>query len=431
MSLPQPTVEIGFPSGAATSTTLYLNDTAKGVLNTNTLAGDVWVNVKQWLVTFETRRGATRVEPILSYEASTATVTLRNEDRRFDPTNLAGPYVDGVTGKTEVTPGRPIRIYVQYGANIYYLFRGFIDGWKLAYEGPTRSTATVTATDGMKLLAGADRIAGSSVGAGELSSARIGRILDSAGWPTYDRIINTGSSTLQATVLEGDALTELQLTAATEGGEFYIDGAGRAYFRGRSGPTSDSRSTTSQATFGSNQAGGELPYIDVDLDYDEAQLSNPVRFTRAGGTAQTAEDTALQTLYQNGIPRVFERTDLLMQTDAAALDYAQWVLYQNKEPELRVSSITVDPRPDQYADLLYPQVLGREIGDRITVKRRPPGGGAVSTQDGFVRGIQHSFGPGPNRWKTTWTLQSATKYAFLVLNDSVLGKLNENALGFG
>jgi hypothetical protein len=34
-------------------------------------------------------------------------------------------------------------------------------------------------------------------------------------------------------------------------------------------------------------------------------------------------------------------------------------------------------------------MLGRDFGDRITVKRRPPGGGSAIVRDCFVRGIEH------------------------------------------
>src|SRR5258707_632437 len=41
-------------------------------------------------------RGSSRVEsPVIRYDAGTCSIPLINTDRRFDPTNLAGPYVTG------------------------------------------------------------------------------------------------------------------------------------------------------------------------------------------------------------------------------------------------------------------------------------------------------------------------------------------------
>ena len=62
-----------------------------------------WTDVTQWAKHgITTRRGSSRVEsPIIRYEAGTAVVQLDNSDRRFDPTNLSGPYVSG--GKTLVS----------------------------------------------------------------------------------------------------------------------------------------------------------------------------------------------------------------------------------------------------------------------------------------------------------------------------------------
>ena len=52
-----------------------------------------WTDISSYLQRVEIRRGSTRVEsPIVRYEAGTCVLTLDNSDRRFDPTNLTGPY---------------------------------------------------------------------------------------------------------------------------------------------------------------------------------------------------------------------------------------------------------------------------------------------------------------------------------------------------
>jgi hypothetical protein len=78
---------------------------------------------------------------------------------------------------------------------------------------------------------------------------------------------------------------------------------------------------------------------------------------------------------------------------------------------------------------LFPQVLAREIGDRIKVVRYPPGGGSPISREVFIRGISHETTGAT--WITTWSLQSATKYgSFFALDHPVLGLLDQNALGF-
>ncbi|MCW2767161.1 MAG: hypothetical protein JWO11_3120, partial [Nocardioides sp.] len=192
-----------------------------------------WTDVTSWgKHGISTRRGSSRIEsPIIRYEAGTATAILNNSDRRFDPTNLSGPYVSG--GRSQVTPMRPIRIRATWASVTYDIFRGFIDQWDVDWVADVYSEVTVRASDGFKVLRNRKRPAVTPVGVGENTGARVTRILNSAGWSATDRVIATGNSTLQATDLSGDALSELQAATESEIGELYIDGAGRVVFRSR------------------------------------------------------------------------------------------------------------------------------------------------------------------------------------------------------
>lgn len=422
MTFPTLVVEVAFPVGADTQTWLFLDDSARGLLDTGTLAPDeVWVDVTQWVRSVQIRRGANRIEgPAVRYEAGTATIVLADADRRFDPTNLSGPYVSA--GVTEVTPMRAARIRATYNGTYYDLIRGYADSWDESDDNrPHYAETTLQITDAVKVLSGNTRVAGGSVGASEDSGARISRILDSVSWSATDRVIATGNTTLQATDLSGDAWTEMQLVQDTELGEVYIDGAGRAVFRNRTAIMTETRSATSQATFG--DGAGELQYTKVDRQYDDTTLANRAHIARTGGSTQTAEDTASQTAYLVRNP--FDRSDLLMETDAIALNYAEFIVSMCKDPELRFSSLTIAPQRDPTN--LFPQVLGRQFGDRITVVRRPPGGGTI-TQDVFIRGVSHDIAP--QSWRTTWTLQSATRWAFLVLDSATLGILDTDRLSY-
>ena len=94
----------------------------------------------------------------------------------------------------------------------------------------------------------------------------------------------------------------------------------------------------------------------------------------------------------------------------------------------RFDSVTVSPLRDPG---LWPQILGREIGDRLTVYRRPPGGVATIIRDVFIRGITHSIDASAGTWQTQWDLQSARKYTgFLILDDPANGLLDTGKLAF-
>jgi hypothetical protein len=349
-------------------------------------------------------------------------VVFANPDRRFDPTNLSGPYTGG--GVTQIVPMVPVRIRASFGGVTYDLLRGYADNWSVAWSDPNWSTVTMTASDAFKVFANYSRPAVAAVGASELSGARISRILDSVSWPAADRVIATGNSTLQATTLEGDALAELQLAADSELGECYVDGAGRVVFRNRLALLTDTRSSISQCTFGDG-GGSELPGTDVGVAYDDTQLVNYARVTRVGGVEQSAVDTASQQTY---LTRTYERSDLIIETDSDALNLAQWVVSTSKDPELRFNELSFNPRAADAT--LWPQALGREIGDRITVVRRPPGGGSAITRDVFIRGISHEATASTNSWKTVWSLQSGLKGSFLTLDNSTLGVLDSNSLAY-
>lgn len=429
-TMPAVRVEVAFSVGASTSTLLHLDDPGRGRLNTGTLgsgtAGEpVWVDVTPWARAVSSKRGASRVDtPIVEYEAGTLAVTLDNSDRRFDPSNLNGPYVDPLTGATQVTAMRAIRTMAVWGGVTYELFRGFVDAWDVEWTGPNYSECTVTATDGFKVLSGVDRPAVAEIGGGETSGARISRILNSASWPTADRIIATGNSTVQATTLEGAALAEMQSVAASELGELFVDGGGRVRFRNRTAMLTEPRSATAQASFGDG-GGTELPYQDLAISTDDSTFFNTVRVARAGGTEQVASDATSEALYY---PRTFKPSeDLLLTTDTDALNYAHWILHISRDPELRFVELTVNPRTDP--PNLFPHVLGLGLGDRISVTRRPPGGGTPVSVEQFIRGISHEFSP--EQWITKWTLQSADKFgSFFTLNNATLGRLDRNALAF-
>jgi hypothetical protein len=422
VTFPQVSAEVGFAVGPSVGAYLVLDDPTRGKLGTGQLAPDaVFTDVTAYTRSFATTFGANRVDsPLLRYEPATLTLQLNDFDRRFDPANLSGPYVSG--GVTQVTPMRAVRIRATYAGVTYEVYRGFADSWKTVYAGPNHSVVTLSATDGSKVLRSYSRTATAPIGAGEDSGARVNRILDSVSWPDADRLISVGDTTLQATTLEGDALTELQLVQDTEMGELYIDAGGRVVFRNRQAICEDTRSNTVQAIFG--DAAGELAATGGELstDYDEAALANVIRITRVGGAQQEASD-ALSV--QNYLTHTHERGDLLMQTDTVAADYANYVLYHAKDPEQRFDVLKVYPQSDP--DNLFPQVLGRKVGDRIRIKRRPPGGGTID-QEVFIRGIGHEVEQ--EYWVTTWQLQSATTFSFLTLDDPTLGKLDQNALGF-
>jgi hypothetical protein len=436
---PQVIVEGGFvtTSPVQPAGTFILDDPVNGVLGTNTLGADVtWSDLSAFARSGSITRAATRQQgPVWSYQPGTASVTLKNGDGRFDPDNLSGPYV--AAGVTQLTPRVPLRVRATWTGVTYGLFSGFASSWVPEdgnnYAG-RYAEATVSAADGQRILSGITLPATGAAGAGENSGARVNRVLDAAGWYTGSgqRQVAAGDSTVQAYAGGDTAWNLMQAAADAEIGELYVNGAGQLVFRNRQAILTDSRSNAPQVVFGDSIGtaeadGTERPYRTVTRARDDTTLANDVQATRTGGSLQQAKDTASIARYL--FPRSYARSDLILQDDATTLNWAQWVLYVSRADEDRFDQIVLFPMRDPAS--LWPQALGREVGDRIQVWRRPPGVSSPVAKDCFIRGISHQWSMSPASWVTTWTLQDASKYgSFLTLDNATLGALDANALAY-
>lgn len=104
----------------------------------------VWTDVSADVVAISTRRGRNKESG--AFEAGTMRVTLRNDGRKYDPDNAAGPYY----GK--LRPNRRIRFRATYNAITYPVYQGYIDRITQQWSGPNDATASIEATDLFKLL---------------------------------------------------------------------------------------------------------------------------------------------------------------------------------------------------------------------------------------------------------------------------------------
>jgi hypothetical protein len=180
---------------------------------------------------------------------------------------------------------------------------------------------------------------------------------------------------------------------ASEAGLLFIGGNGKVVFQARGyraalvvGPT-----------FG-DAASGELGYVDLSADFDEQQIWNRVEVTRRDGTQQAAEDATSILNYGKRTLRVL---DVLHNSDANALTFAETLRDRYKDAVYRIERLVFTPRGD--ADNLFPQALGLELSDLVTVKRRPPAGNTVSVAV-HVEGVSHHVDARSKTWRTTLQL---------------------------
>jgi hypothetical protein len=234
----------------------------------------------------------------------------------------------------------------------------------------------------------------------EKSGARMSRLLNYAGW-TAGRSIDEGLSLLGAanTIANQTLLAAVQDVANWENGVVFVDASGNFRFIDRS--TRFNQST--KWTFGEDEASGEIPYeTDVQIDYDPKYVYNDVKITRSAGKTSSGNASARER-DQDSIKQYFTRT-LDKTSGVASISQCEaevtWTLENYAQPRLRLARITIVPsaNPD-----LWPVALGAEIGDRVTVKRRPfNDGGDTISLDCYIEQIRHEVMP--NRWATVFSL---------------------------
>jgi hypothetical protein len=106
----------------------------------------VFTDVSDYVQEVTTRRG--RSDEFQEFESGTATITLDNRDRRFDPLNTSSP----LNGK--LVPRVAVRISATIdGLSPRQVFRGFVSGWPVSIsEAGYNNTVTVECFDLMGLL---------------------------------------------------------------------------------------------------------------------------------------------------------------------------------------------------------------------------------------------------------------------------------------
>lgn len=316
-----------------------------------------------------------------------------------------------------IAAGAAIKIYVDGvdhtagGASTFTgTFANAANKWFGAIGGydypPYVASAALATTDEMALYPtalSAARVAAhatvrSAAWSGDTSGVRIGRLLDATPWPAADRNIDTGLSTLQPASLGGTVLSILQKVEETEQGAFFVAADGRIRFIGRNSLLTPPY-TTSQATFG--DSGSELEYGDLSYLYDDQLIFNDVQVTRDGGVTQIVGDPASQTRYLRRT-KVFD--GMLYQSDGDARGLGGWWVTHYKEPLLRATNLKLEPSAGNEATH-FPQVLGRDLMDRVTVRRRPQNLGPAIDQEALIEGITHDVTA--MEWRTSWNLSPA------------------------
>lgn len=252
---------------------------------------------------------------------------------------------------------------------------------------------------------------------------RMERLLAAAGVPAGLMDMTTETGHFVGRTTAGGTYGELcrQVNAAAAG-RLSVTGAGLIKFRTRQDAITESASITSQGTFSDT-------FVDIALQpADISDVINTAIVALPNGTAGSYSDAESVALY-GPQPASFS-APCRSPNDARSL--AKHYVQLRNHPHTRVSSVSLKPRNSNLASTLFPHVLGRDIGDRITVTRNVTGTlkpssttTAVSAQV-MIDGITHRITE--DDWVTTWTTTpaplTASEAGYLTPDDAVLGNVD-------
>jgi len=412
MTIPVINAVINFSTGPSFAQAMILD---QGILGTNILAdsASVIVDVSDQVDRIETKRG--RNPQADQFQTGTLTMRIVDQNGDFNPQNSSGPYYN------LLTPMRKVQITATYVATTYPIFAGFIT----SYTTSTPQTAndvvytTITAVDAFRLAQNAQISTVAGASAGDLSGTRINQLLDAISWPTSMRDIDAGLTTMQAD--PGTARTSLaamQTVETSEYGALYVDAAGSFVFQDRS-VTAGSTGATPTVF---NDNGTDIGYFNAVWRLDDTLVYNSASITRTGGTAQTATDAASIAKY---FTHSYNQQNLLMQTDAVALNYALAYVASRAETSIRCDAIELNLYTDNY-NLGIIAALSLDYFDPVTITTNQPGASTL-TKTLQVFGVAMSITP--NSWKTTLTTLEPIIDGF-ILNSSIYGLLDSGVLSY-
>ena len=400
MAVPVLNAIINFSTGPSFAQAMIID---QGILGTNVLAdaASVIVDVSNQINRVETNRGRTA----LSDQFQTGSLTLRIVDQNgdFNPQNVTGPYYN------LLTPMKKVQITATFNSITYPIFSGFITSYVTTYPGESAEDVAITtiqAVDAFRLAQVAQISTVTDATAGQLSGTRINKILDEIDWPTSQRDVDAGLTTMQADPgTNRTALQALTTVATSEYGALYVDANNSFIFQDRSVTVGSIGGTPT--VFADNGTG--IDYFDASWILNDVLIFNKSTITRTGGTAQVASNQASIDKY---FLHSYFLDNLLMQSDSVALDYALAYTASRAETSIRCDAITLDLYTPNY-DTGVVAALDLDFFDPITIITTQPGGSLLE-KTLQIFGVRMNISP--NSWKTTFTTLEPVIDGFIIGN---------------
>ena len=414
MTVPTLNAFINFGTGPSFAQAMILD---QGIIGTNILADNaaLIVDVSNLVDGVTTRRG--RNAQADQFQTGTCTMRLVDQTGAFNSQNPASPYF-GL-----LDPMRKLQITATFQGVTYPIFSGFITGYQTITPQESNDNVTyttITAVDAFRLAQNAQISTVAGTSAGQLSGARINALLDAISWPATMRDIDAGQTTMQADPgTPRTALAACQTVSTSEYGAFYVDATGSFVFQDRALTSSSIGATPTVFT---DDGSPGLLYFDAQWVLNDVLIYNQANVTRSGGTVQQATNAASVAKY---FLHSYTQSDLLMETDAVALDYARAYIASRAETSVRCDSIILDLYTENY-DTGIVAALDLDFFDPITITTTQPGSSSL-TKTLQIFGVAMTINP--NKWRVQFVTLEPILDAF-ILNSTQYGILNTSTLSY-
>ena len=410
-----PTIEaiINFSTGPSFAQAMILDS---GQLGINILADStaVIVDVSDQISSIQIKRG--RNAQADQFQTGTLSLRIVDQAGDFNPLNTSGPYYGLLNPMVKVQINA-----VSLGVT-YPLYSGFITSFTTTSPSKALDDVVYTmidAVDAFRLaqMAQITTVAGSS--AGDLSGTRINQILDQIAWPASMRDVDAGQTTVQANPdAAATALNSMKKIELAEYGALYVDASGSFVFQDREVTAG---SVGGAATVFADDGTG-IPYFNAVWRLDDTLIYNSASITRTGGTAQVATNAASIAKY---FEHSYNQTNMMMETDAVALDYALAYVASRAETSIRCDAITLDLYRANYAAGIL-AAMELDFFDNVTISTTQPGASTL-TKTLQVFGVAYAISP--TNFKVTFTTLEPILDSF-ILNSTQYGILDTSVLSY-
>jgi hypothetical protein len=406
MSLLDAKVELGLNSFGWSGGNFVLDSDTLGLLGASRLSGFAFYDVTERVQSVGIKRGKSR--QLDYFNAGSATIVFRNEDRALDPLNT----------DSALYPAIGPRVIVRVTANEIPLFYGFVNDWDFEFDISNQDTAVASCSDAFSILS--NQVLAGFTPSAQLSGARVNAVLNRAEINYRGgRKVSAGTSNLGAYAVSAgtNPVNYLRQVERSESGQFFVGADGEIVFRQRA-------EVPSNPVLHFADDGTGLPYMSLTNAFGDELLYNYVALTSPAGAEQIKSDATSIANYQIS---QLSYTDLLNSSTTEVANLAQVLLTQYKEPKVRFTGFGVQILGLDQTD--RDSVYMAELSDYVEIKKSFATGTPLSvTQFCIVTSISHDIRPGSHT--VMFGVDNADFSLELVLGDSLAGRLDFTILDY-